>query len=65
MERCIFFSSVEKTILLMFLQGRGQQWEGRERKGRRREEGELGVYVQYLYYRVLITSTNDNTQCTQ
>ena len=30
MECCIFFSSVEKTILLMFLQGRGQQWEEQE-----------------------------------
>ena len=33
MECCIFFSSVEKTILLMFLQGRGQQWEEQEWEG--------------------------------
>ena len=39
---------------------------GRGREGRRRGEEELGVYVyvQHLYYNVMITSTNDSTQIT-
>ena len=50
--------------------GGGEEEEGKGRIGEGEggeEEGEeeLGVYVQHLYYRVMITSTNDNTQCTQ